>query len=249
MRLEPRTLGYVGVGAKILTLRAIPTRARYIQSALQAVALASGATGIRQANAYVTAALRGTSIDASVPQRYFTRALELAGTRLTGAKGVLIAQGALRQVGLAGVGVGALNITDPTLGDTASALAQSLDTAGCQPTFQQNVADFQSAYNNAGGSPTLKVDGLYGDKTAGALQTAVNGPVVAGCVGQAVSGGGGGGAVVPSTAPVVSQSVGGTDLLPLALAGIAGAGLIGWAIYAKKRGRTRIIRRLAHHRR
>ena len=139
-----------------------------------------------------------------------------------------------------------------TLADAASALAQDLDTNGCKQSAQANVRAFQTAYNNAGGSPTLVVDGLYGANTAAALQNALNGPVVGGCVAAASSGGGGGGSSTPtsgggSTTPAVNVSTSSnSDLLPIAIAGVAAAGLVGLAIYAKKK-RGYVFRRRHPH--
>jgi hypothetical protein len=160
--------------------------------------------------------------------------------------------GAVRIAGLPRVGMGALNTSDATLASTTSTLAQDLASNGCQQSAQSDVSAFQSAYNNAGGSPTLTVDGLYGANTAGALtavfaagvDSPLNVSIPAGCVAAASS---------SSSTPAATDSGGtsvsvdnSTDLIPLALAGVAGLGLIGWAIYAKKKGHVLYRRRPVH---
>jgi hypothetical protein len=150
-------------------------------------------------------------------------------------------------------GLGALNTADPTLETATNALLTELNTNGCQQKVVQPVSDFQTAWNNAGGAPTINADGFYGATTAAALQSAIDsgvqavqvGPVVAGCVQPKPTTTSGGTTVVnntPSPADVtVDTSGSATDVIPLAIAGVVGAGLIGWALYAKKgvRWRTR----------
>jgi hypothetical protein len=214
-------------------------------------------TAAAQVAAYVRQAERTSTSTSPVSMAYrkqwLTYAIMWAGIALTGA-------------GVAGlptrVGMGDLNVNDTQLGVTASALMSNLNSAGCQQAFSQPVSDFQSAYNAAGGTPALTVDGLYGALTQAALQQAINGlpsPIgltgataPAGCVAAASSSAGQlnvSPTVVPGSAPSSSSaSIAGTDLVPLAIAGVAAAGLIGLAIYAKKKKGFRIIhRRPVHH--
>jgi hypothetical protein len=136
-------------------------------------------------------------------------------------------------------------LTDSGLQSAASFLLSDLKSNGCQAVAKTSVSDFQSAFNTAGGSPRLAVDGLYGPKSSAALQsviTASGGANVdlagetapAGCVNQ---GGGGGPIVVPPV--VVSTAGGGTGALPYLVGAIVIAGAFAAYTYSKKHHRRR----------
>jgi hypothetical protein len=138
---------------------------------------------------------------------------------------------------------------DPTYSAAAQTLLTELQTSGCQQSADSNVSAYQTAWNNAGGNPTLTVDGLYGANTAGALGT-FNASAPTGCVAAASSTPA---STTPASTPSTPANVNvdassNTDVVPLAIAGVAAAGLVGLAIYAKKK-RGYIIRRPKHHHR
>jgi len=63
-----------------------------------------------------------------------------------------------------------MSLTDTAVVNAATALNDSLTSNGCQNSANSDVSNFQTAYNAAGGSQTLTVDGLYGAHTQAALQ-------------------------------------------------------------------------------
>ena len=132
---------------------------------------------------------------------------------------------------------------DPTYSAAAQTLLSALQSSGCKQSSDPNVSAYQTAWNNAGGQPTLTVDGLYGANTAGALGT-FNSAAPTGCVAAASSTPA---STTPASSPAVSvDASSSTDLMPLAIAGVAAAGLVGLAIYAKKK-RGYVLRRPKHH--
>jgi hypothetical protein len=108
-------------------------------------------------------------------------------------------------------------ITDIGVQSAAVALLEDLHSSGCTDGFDQYVADFQNAWNQANaGQPlvlsngTPGADGLYGANTQAALQATLNASgtiqqAPTGCVaalpGSANQTSGGGAAVVPPPAP------------------------------------------------
>ena len=164
MKLAPRTI--TGVGAPAFGINTGRSslqgvRASYLTTATTALNNSTSAYDLnfRRSMEYTLAAVNGLGIAATVNnlvQRAAKTSLKsgffpLAKALMNLAIGSATA--ALRQGGLAGLptGFGALNTADPTLASTSSALSDSLNASGCQQSAQQNVKDFQSAYNNAGG--------------------------------------------------------------------------------------------------
>jgi|ERR1700690_174429 len=167
------------------------------------------------------------------------------------------------------VGLGAAaDWTNAALVAAASALSANLAANGCQPSFVQEVSDFQSAYIAAGGTipqdsgGRSPIDGLYGTNTSNALRESdPNAP--AGCIGGATgaspTGGGGGGTALSTTGSsttLFSSMFDGSSSffgLPsgywvLGLAGLAIAAVIvnpkpGRAAPSRKRGKKRAKKR------
>ena len=133
-------------------------------------------------------------------------------------------------------------LTDASVVSAAAALNDDLSSNGCQAVSNSNVSTFQSAYNAAGGSPQLAVDGLYGANTSGALQAtfAANpGATIgsytapAGCVTQ-----GGGGSLPPVVVPSGGSSTVPESALPWVLGGLVlVAGAFAAYTYSKKHHR------------
>ena len=263
MRLAPRVVSRVGaprVGVGVNT-HGGATAGAVAVGLLKNAGLLLSQSNVTLAARYILGALRYVPVALQDTPLVFVRLmgasyLNVASRVQQGRNAITATLTALRSAGLAGLpaGVGALNTSDPTLSSTSTALAQDLDSNGCQTTAQTNVSDFQTAYNGAGGSPALSVDGLYGPATQAALQNVINGPVAAACVAAA---GSTSPAVVStspsttnstSTGPSQSVTVGATNLMPIAIAGVAAAGLIGYAIWAKKTGRLGKVHRLRHGR-
>jgi hypothetical protein len=138
-------------------------------------------------------------------------------------------------------GLGAL--PDP-LSTATYDLAQYLNTNGCSQAVLSQVSSFQQAFNDAGYTPQIQVDGQYGPCTQTALQTALDaggagGLAPASCFsgtcsnGQYVApqtpgtpGGGGG------TTPTVNPSPVSTNPSPLLVGAVAVAvGVVGYAGY------------------
>jgi hypothetical protein len=152
--------------------------------------------------------------------------------------------------------IGFGDLTDSTLQSTATTLQSDLASSGCQTTSQQDVTDFQNAWNAAGMTPALTVDGLYGSYTANALgqvmtqiyTTAQADPSTAGttsllvaptgCVG---AGGSGGGGSDPAAQPGANIQLGWLNIAgnPLAWAVLGGASVIGYAIWSKEGKRVK----------
>jgi hypothetical protein len=246
------------------------SRVSYLNSALRIARAANSPATLSVVASQIRAAMAGVNNSAVQSYiAYFTNSqVPFATAKQYAQIAVGVAASVLRVtgVGAAPVGMGDVNTSDPTLIAAGVALAQDLVARGCQQTAQPTVTAFQNAYNAAGGTPALVVDGLYGGNTAGALQTSADpggqmlaafngGAVTPGCVLPAGSGGGTTPApavVVTPASPTQTVTVGGSSLLPLAIAGVAGAGLIGWAIYAKKARRGGARRRghiVPHHHR
>jgi hypothetical protein len=107
-----------------------------------------------------------------------------------------------------------MSITDLNVQSAATALLEDLQSAGCTDGFDQYVADFQNAWNQANAGQPLVLangstgaDGLYGPNTQAALQATLNASgtvqqAPTGCVaaapGSANQTEGGGAAVVPA---------------------------------------------------
>lgn len=154
-------------------------------------------------------------------------------------------------------GFGALS--DAGVQAAAGALLSDLQSSGCTQGVDPTVLAFQQAYIAAGGSlpndsdGSTGADGLYGANTQNALQAVLNaGPnqppqaAPAGCVGVAPASGGGGGttpAVVPATTASSSSGMSSTTWLLIG-AGVLGAGIIGYAVYKKKRVRVVHLRKV-----
>lgn len=140
-----------------------------------------------------------------------------------------------------------MSLNDRNLQNAAIALADDLRSNGCQAVATASVSTFQSAYNDAGNTPKLKVDGLYGKFSSAALQSvmtagtnnsALDGQTApAGCASQG-SGGGGGGSLPP-----IVVTPGGTvgssgNALPWILGGLVlTAGALAAYTYSKKHHR------------
>lgn len=134
-----------------------------------------------------------------------------------------------------------MSLSDDAVQQAGGALLQHLQSAGCSPSADPTVSAFQSAYNAAGGSPALAVDGLYGALTQAGLQAVLNAGVnqppqaaPSGCVGSA---GGGGGGVTPG--PIVSASGGMSSGEKIALVAGAAVLLAGGIWYVKKHKKGR----------
>lgn len=133
-----------------------------------------------------------------------------------------------------------MSLTDHALQVAASFLLDDLRSNGCQAVAKTSVSDFQGAFNSAGGSPALKVDGLYGAKSSGALQSVINvnegypalagETAPAGCVSQ-----GGGPTPLPPT--VVSTAGVGSSPLPYIVGAIVIAGALAAYTYSHKKRR------------
>ena len=163
--------------------------------------------------------------------------------------GTVNPQGYMRSFGMGASGqvfVGPIDTgggVDPTYTAAAQTLLSALQSSGCKQSSDPNVSAFQTAWNNAGGQPTLVVDGLYGANTAGALG-AFNSAAPTGCVAAASSS-----SSTPATSNTPDVNVNtssSTDYTPIAIAGVAAAGLVGLAIYAKKK-RGYVFRRPKRH--
>lgn len=66
------------------------------------------------------------------------------------------------------------DLTDATLQTAAGNLFALFASSGTDQQVHSEVSDFQSAYNAAGGTPAIQVDGQYGPCTQQALQATVN---------------------------------------------------------------------------
>lgn len=157
---------------------------------------------------------------------------------------------------LSGVPSGLGALTDDAVQSAAGALLAELQSAGCTPGFSDSVQSFQQAYVTAGGqlpndsNGATGIDGLYGANTQAALQSVLDAGTLqppqtapAGCV----SPGGGTAPVTPTVIP--SQTITGTvpskgmsqgAKIALIAAGLAGAGLIGYALYRKNK-KVRVV--------
>lgn len=133
-------------------------------------------------------------------------------------------------------------LTDSAVQQAGGSLLQELQSSGCNPNGSVTVGNFQTAFNQAGGTPTLKVDNLYGPKTQAGLQAVLNVGVnqppqqaPAGCVGSNGSGGGGNtpGPIVPSSSGGMSS---GMKIGLVAGAAVLLAGGI-WYVKKHKKGR------------
>jgi hypothetical protein len=147
-------------------------------------------------------------------------------------------------------------LTDPSVVAAATAMNQVADftsSAACGP-----VQTFQSAWNAAGGSPTLSVDGGYGPNTAAANAqvAAANG---GGNVLAALTSGFPSCGVsppspvpvppmpVPVAPPVAPPSTSSTNVWPWVIAGVVVAGgAVALAMASKKKRAAPAHRRLAH---
>jgi hypothetical protein len=134
------------------------------------------------------------------------------------------------------------------LDDAASAVMSYFSSNPCTSASVQQVSDFQTQYNAARATPPLAVDGKYGVLTQSALQTYLNGvgagTAPAACydasgnyIGPGSGGGGGGGSTPPIViVPPSSSSSGTTNYTPWLIgAGVVSAGLVGYAVYKKKK--------------
>jgi hypothetical protein len=137
-----------------------------------------------------------------------------------------------------------MSLNDHNLQNAALALYDDLRSNGCQAVATASVSSFQSAYNAAGNSPHLAVDGLYGKNSSAALQavmtaatnnSALDGQQApAGCVTQ---GGNGGGSLPPIIVPGSVPSTSGSAL-PWILGGLVlTAGAFAAYTYSKKHHR------------
>jgi len=149
------------------------------------------------------------------------------------------------------VGLGDLN--DSNLQSAANTLFSDVSSNGCQQTADDSVSSFQQAWNDAGMTPQLTVDGLYGANTANALgqvltqiyntsqanpstagTTSLN-VAPAGCVGAGGSGGGGSSLSAVPGGNVDSQLLSIFNFQnPLGWAVLGGAAIIGYAIWSKQ---------------
>jgi hypothetical protein len=128
-----------------------------------------------------------------------------------------------------------------SVGPAADGLATRINTGGgCSTSSISECVDFQTAWNAAGGTPSLVVDGLYGTNTASALNDALlngtNQPpqaTPAACtfptpVTPAPT--------TPVTPPPASTST--TNWTPWIIGGVVAAGALGGLyMYKKKHGR------------
>lgn len=132
------------------------------------------------------------------------------------------------------------DLTDQTLQNDAIALLDDLSSNGCSTSADASVSTFQTAYNAAGGSPALSVDGLYGNDTSAALQAVINGnsgnsglankTAPAGCVGAGTS--------TPTVTGGVASSTGTMNYTPWLIgAGVVGAGVIAYAVHRRHSGK------------
>jgi hypothetical protein len=78
------------------------------------------------------------------------------------------------QSGLSATAATAQTPRDVALDAAAGALLQRLQTGGCTTASFQECTDFQNAWNTAGGTPAITVDGKYGSQTQASLQGALN---------------------------------------------------------------------------
>jgi len=136
-----------------------------------------------------------------------------------------------------------MSLSASGLQSAASFLYGDLTDNGCQDVAKTSVSDFQAAYNAAGGSPALAVDGRYSPKTSAALQATINAndgnaalagqTAPPGCVSQ--GGGGGGGGSNPPV--VVSSGSSGVGPLPYIAVGVIVAGALAAYTYSKRKKR------------
>jgi hypothetical protein len=133
--------------------------------------------------------------------------------------------------------------TGPSDLDTAAnALLQRLKTGGCTTAAFAECSTFQTAWNAAGGTPSLAVDGQYGAQVAACLQGALN--IGANQPPEAAPAG-----CFPSTSPqpiqqpVISKppppvAASTKNWTPWIIGGVVVAGVLGGAyLYKKKHGR------------